>query len=77
MAEYTLDLRRVNSARIEASQVTLPTLQFSNALQHVRRSLLVELATPENTNTEDLEGGEDDDHDNISGSVYDIQPADW
>lgn len=73
VAEFMLDLRRLNDARIEATQVTLPSLQFSNVLQHVHRSLLVELATPESTNAENL----DNDYDNPPGSVNDIQPAKW
>lgn len=50
VADLTLDLRHFNSARIEASQMSLPPLKFSNVLHHIHRSFLVEMATPEEYN---------------------------
>lgn len=44
VANFTLDLRRLNSAK--ASNITLPTLQSSNVLQRAYQSLLVEMAIP-------------------------------
>lgn len=80
VADFTLDLRRFNNARIEASQVSLPTLQLSNVLQRTHRSLLVEFATPEDINTTNLEGNVDcvNDHDSPgseSDSAGNGQPA--
>lgn len=78
VADFTLNLRRVNSAKIEASQVTLPTIHFSNVLQHFNQSLLVELATPESTSADNMEES-DEDYDRqipqASESPDEIQPA--
>lgn len=54
MADFTLNLRNLNSAKIEAHIASLPPLQFSNILQHVHQSITIELATPgpENINME-------------------------
>lgn len=49
VADFTLELRHLNSAKIEATYKSLSTVQFSNAIQHVHQSFLVELATPEDT----------------------------
>lgn len=64
VADFTLDLRRINSDKIEASITSLPTLQFSNVLQHVHQSLRVELASFEDTHVTvtDIESG---DHDSV------------
>lgn len=53
VADFTLDLRRFNAARIDASNISLPTLRFTNALQHTHQSILMEMATPEERSTED------------------------
>lgn len=53
VADFTLDLRRFNAARIDASNISLPTLRFTNALQHTHQSILKEMATPEDRSAED------------------------
>lgn len=55
VANFTLDLRQLNAAKIEASNLSLPTLHFSNVLQHVHQSIVVELAEPERQVTDDIE----------------------
>lgn len=69
LADFTLDLRRLNSAKIEASQLSLPPLQLSNVLQRVHQSILVEMATPDEREVEEEAG--DYDYDYSLGSVVD------
>lgn len=70
VADFTLDLRSLNTTKVEASNESLPPLRFSNFLQHVHQSFIVGLATPENI---DEDGG---DHDHYSsGSMEDTQPT--
>lgn len=70
VADFTLDLRRQNSARIETSNMTLPALQFSNVLQRVHQSFLVELAT-----REERDGGGDGEGGDGSGFPGEIEFA--
>lgn len=73
VANFTLDLRRLNSTKIQASQVSLPPLQFTNVLQRVHQSFLVEMATPEVSIGE--EENEYSDHDDFPETLdFDIQP---
>lgn len=53
MADFTLDLRCRNSKKIQASSISLPSLQIQSVLQHVHQSFTVELATPEDTSADD------------------------
>lgn len=64
VADFTLDLRHVNSHKIEANITSLPTLQFSNVLQRVHQSIRVELASLEDIDVTvtDIESS---DHDNV------------
>lgn len=72
VADFTLDLRLLNSAKIEGSQLSLPTLRFSNVLQHVHQSFIVEMATPEERY---VEAGDDDCDDDLPGLTDVIQPT--
>lgn len=49
IADFTLELREHNSAKIEETNITLPTLHFRSIVQHVHQSFLVEVGTPEDT----------------------------
>lgn len=78
VANFTLDLRQLNSAKIEASNLSLPSLRFSNVLQHVHQSIVVELANPvdpEEQIADDLEGGGDREGILRTSDDMDIQPA--
>lgn len=60
---FTLDLRQRNSEEIEAKNITLPTLQIQTVLQHVDRSIIVELgdhANNSNRASATLEAGDND-----------------
>lgn len=70
VADFTIDLRSLNSPEIEARNVSLPPLQFSNVLQRVHQTIMVELSTPENINVEG-----DGDYEPESMEDSDIQPA--
>lgn len=71
VADFTLDLRRLNSSKIESSQMSLPSLQLSNVLQHVEQSFLVEMSTPEERSVE--EGVRDNNSGHLTESTGDIQ----
>lgn len=73
VANFILDLRQLNSAKIEASNASLPSLHFSSVLQHVHQSIVVELATPGDINALDLEGSAS--HNTPGSNMDDIQPT--
>lgn len=66
----TLNLRRLNSAKIETSNIVLPTLRSSNALRSGYQNRLVEMVTPEEENAiNDRRGHNQND---IPGAVGDL-----
>lgn len=71
VTDFILDLRSLNSAKIETSNASLPSLYLSNVLQHVHQSIIVELSTPENV---DVEGNKD--HDNPGSESVEVQGLD-
>lgn len=74
VTDLTLDLRRQNSAGIEASAITIPALQFSNVLHRVHQSFIAELATPEEQNRGEY--GEDDNGSGFMGEIQFIEDLD-
>lgn len=58
LADFTLELRQKNSTAIQAINNTLPTIHFQSVMDHIHQSILVEMGTPENTDTRE---GDDED----------------
>lgn len=58
VADFTLDLRRNNSARIDASQISLTSFQFSNVLRRVpHQPFPVGVAIPSGERNPEEDGG--------------------